>query len=82
MAPPCITRPPDVVRNGDIVFNTESLKCENATILQEATPTACASQNLTSSATRKDATITLVRRNWLTHELVTAVAEVMLRDYL
>eukprot|EP00971_Amphidinium_carterae_P232938 4622815-Amphidinium_carterae.1 len=82
MAPTCITHPPEIVANGDIVFNTESLQCENATILQEAMPTACASQNLTSSANRNGTTITLVRRDWLTHELVTAVAEVILRDYL
>eukprot|EP00971_Amphidinium_carterae_P096384 1907170-Amphidinium_carterae.1 len=75
MAPTCITHPPAVIENGNIVFNMESLQCENATILRGAVPTTCASRSLTSTANRMDTTITLVRREWITHELVTAVTE-------
>eukprot|EP00971_Amphidinium_carterae_P187033 3712483-Amphidinium_carterae.1 len=80
--PPCIRNHQEIVRNGDVVFNSEALRCDNATLLPSAPPTACASKMFVASADRVHVKITLVRRDWLSHELVTATAEIVLRDYL
>jgi len=82
-APSCITSPPVIVQDGDEVFNPETMACESATVFGAEDPTYCFPDGQRPGiADRSDRKIKLARRNWLTHHMVSIVAEVVLRDYL
>jgi len=79
-APPCITNPPVVVQDGDEVFQLSSRTCQNVTV--HATRSASISCGLTPLVNRSHTELRLVRRNWLSHDIVSMLAEVVLRDVL
>eukprot|EP00971_Amphidinium_carterae_P017438 343849-Amphidinium_carterae.1 len=82
-APTCITHPPSPVRDGDLVFDPDSLQCESATVFYTTDKTHCFATGLRPGiADRSDQTIRLARRTWTTHDIVSVAAEVILRDYL
>eukprot|EP00971_Amphidinium_carterae_P320311 6367331-Amphidinium_carterae.1 len=59
------------------------MQCEGAVVFMPVEPTSCfAEGQRPSTVDRSDRTIKVVRRTWVTHQLVAMLTEVLLRDYL
>eukprot|EP00971_Amphidinium_carterae_P015210 300305-Amphidinium_carterae.1 len=82
-APSCITHPPSPVKDGDLIFNPSALRCESAVVYHTVPETHCFEDSTRPGVVdRSDRTLKLVRREWLSHDLSSMVAEVVLREYL
>eukprot|EP00971_Amphidinium_carterae_P277746 5513011-Amphidinium_carterae.1 len=80
-APACITNPTTMTQGEVQRFNVNLLVCENVTIYPTMEPSFCPTGTL-GTVDRSSVTVRLARRNWITHAMLSIIAEVLLRDYL